>query len=149
MDTRVTIIALYILLANNNSCRFNDSYLSRFKHLEYNFLFEGIINNSIYCDVIYIKNIDFSNKEMLLEIQEFALCYAKSHPNVSILDISCENKYPVDEFDPNSIKISIYLNREKNDLSIKEMYFYKKRKEIHIDYPIFRCESNCCPPRWW
>ncbi len=142
MDLKFILTSLCIQLLSY-SCKCGDEGLSNFHELKYNYLFTEIINNSIYCDTIFIKDLDFSNEGMLLRIQEFALCYVRTHPKVTILRFSYKNKYPIDEFKGEYVKITTYLKRHGNETLIQDIHFLEKRKEIHIKFPVFSGQPDC------
>lgn len=136
-------LALLFLLFIFQGCQSDYKNLSRFKNLEYNYLFSGTANYSIKQDYIYIKNLNLQNQKMLVDIQEFILCYAKSHPDVAIICISYKNIYPSDEFNGKYIKIITYMGKREDKVIIDKMLFFDNKKKINITPPEISQQPVC------
>lgn len=123
MDIKYGIIIFLCLFYLFRMCQ-PEPYLSHFKDLEYNYLFSENDNYSTKNDYVYIKKYDYENKDMINKIQEFAIYYAKLHPEMSVIYISDENNYPADEYDPKSLRASIYLTRDSNEVRINKIVYF-------------------------
>lgn len=144
MDIKL-IFTLIFLMNSLQYCRCRDEHLSRFKNIEYNYLFNeiGISQEQFEGHYIYIKDLDINDKAMIIGLQEFALCYARLHPTLKVIHISYKNVYPADEFKANYIKANIHLNRQKDTVTISDIRFFDKRKGVRVSYPKLNKQPEC------